>query len=162
MPFRRYRQFTKRIYVKASLDAVYKAWATAGGLARWFPRQAKYSSPEGRSLGTTGLAEEGGRYWMGWPGGVEEEGTVLETDPHGRFSFTFGKDIIVTVTLSKTLRGTLVEVVQQNKRKDEENLQVTLEYTNGWTFYLTNLKSVLEHSADLREARPDVDSLVNT
>ena len=158
----RWREFKQRIYVKAPVERVYRLWATSAGLTKWWPIKARYTTPEGRNVGSNDLAEEGGRYWMAWPGGVEESGTVLEANNRDLIKFTFGKDIRVTVKLIKRKKGTLVDLVQRSAwPSEEENMEVYLEYYPGWVFYLTNLKSVLEARADLREKEPDVEHLIN-
>jgi uncharacterized protein YndB with AHSA1/START domain len=156
-----YRDVRARVYVNAPMDRIYKSWATVAGLERWFAARARMLSPEGRDLGREGPAEEGGRYSWQWADGTREDGTFIEVDNSTLLKFTYGRDVLVTVKLMLTSKGVLVDAHQHAQRSDAENLALALDDSNGWTFYLANLKSVLEHGADLREARPDVEGLVN-
>ncbi len=156
-----FRDVRARVYLNAPMDRIYKAWATVAGLERWFPARARILSPEGRDLGREGLAEEGGRYSWTWADGTREDGTFIEADNSTKLKFTFGRDVIVTVLLAPTHNGVLVDVLQHAQRSDAENLALALDHSNGWTFYLANLRATLEHGVDLRELRPDIDGLVN-
>jgi len=156
-----FRDVRTRVYVNAPMDTVYKAWATVAGLERWLTARARLLSPEGRDLGREGLAEEGGRYSWTFADGTREDGSFVEVDNSTLLRFTFGKDVLVKVQLMLTSRGVLVDVHQHAQRSDAENLALALSHSSRWTFHLVNLRSVLEHGADLRDARPDVEGLVN-
>jgi len=158
---RDYRDVRARVYVNAPMDRVYKSWATVAGLERWLTARARMLSPEGRDLGREGPAEEGGRYSWTRADGTREDGTFVEVDNSMLLRFTFGKDVVVKVQLTLTSKGVLVDVHQHAQRSDAENLALALAHSSRWTFYLANLKSVLEGGADLRDARPDVEGLVN-
>jgi hypothetical protein len=99
---------------------------------------------------------------MAFPGGVEEEGSILEANNADMIKFTFGRDIRVTVKLIRRKKGTLVDLLHISSwPTEDENLEVYLEYYPGWVFYLTNLKAVMESRVDLREKSPDVNNLIN-
>ena len=36
-------RFTKKIYIKASIEKLYWCWATEDGLTSWFLREAKFT-----------------------------------------------------------------------------------------------------------------------
>ena len=81
-------EFTRKIYLKAPPETVYRCWATEEGLCSWFLRSASFTDPSGRRRG---------------PG------------------------------------------------EPESTLQIHYGCSNGWTFWLANLKAWLEHGIHLGE-----------
>jgi len=96
-------------------------------------------------------------FWYGYEG--SERGMVLKTNEIDLLKFSFSGRSIVTVHLKSTKGLTLVELTQENIPQDNDldsNLYVQCQI--GWTFYLANLKSVIEGGVDLRNKRDDVKS----
>ncbi len=68
----------------------------------------------------------------------------------------------MTITLEEVEDGTVkVKLVQTQDGSPEENLKILLGYKEGWGFYLTNLKSVLEGGLDLRDFTHDIEHRIN-
>ncbi len=157
-----WRRLEQRIDVRAPLPVVYAAWATAEGLVGWFPMEASVTDPSGTERGAGTAAAPGDRFRFSWPTGHTEEGEFLEADGARRLRFTFGEAIEVSASLEELEGGdVMVTLVQTQDRSDEENLRVLLGFKEGWAFYLTNLKSVLEGGLDLRSYHHPVEHRVN-
>lgn len=147
-------RFRLGIYIKASPEAVYRAWATAAGLVAWFPNAARYESRSGKSRGKPGLAKTGDLYtkYFFYGGGIESTGRVIAARKPSLFKITFAPNGEITVRVSKVGKYSLVELVQGKiATSAKARIDSHMGCRTGWTFYLTNLKSVLEGGPDLRE-----------
>ncbi len=145
-------RFEKRITVNVPPTEAYLAWATSDELERWFLKEAKFVNAYGHDRDADSVIQVGDKYtwkWYGWDG--QDEGEILEANGKDKLVFTFAGPCKVTVTFTQQGSGTLVELAQENIPTDDEskaNLHVSC--TQGWTFYMANLKSVLEGGLDLR------------
>jgi uncharacterized protein YndB with AHSA1/START domain len=141
------------VLVDAPVETVFEAWTTSPGLARWFVTAS--FAPE--------WVEEGTRYRWTWANDYSEEGEITQLEGPSLLAFTFGTDVGVVVRFGEVDGRTMVELVQHHSHASVEDRQETyVGCYQGWTFYLTNLKSVLETGADLRETRlVDLPGLVN-
>ena len=91
-----------------------------------------------------------------------ESGKVITANGTDLFEFTFAGDCKVQVKLSEVKNYVLVEITQKEIPLDNNSKQnIRLGCTFGWTFYLINLKSVLEGGLDLRNKDSEMEGLVN-
>lgn len=157
--------FTVRIDVNASTEQLYAAWTTRAGIESWFLRLSEYKSADGSIRKDDELVQKGDTYkwmWYGWPDDTVEHGTVLDCNGRDTFKFSFGKAGICTVRIYKELDETIVELVQENIPDDEEGKQMWhVGCKTGWTYYLTNLKSVYQAGVDLRNKKEGIGKLLN-
>ena len=147
------RQFKKRVVVRSPIDVVYRAFATSRGLESWFLRKAEFTSRSGKIRRAEEGIENGDVYewfWHGWPDEVAERKKILETNGKDIIRFTFSGDSVVSVSIKQYKAVTVVELVQQIPEGNDPDLELRIGCDTGWTFYLTNLKSVLEGGLDLR------------
>lgn len=140
--------------------SIYLKWATPQGLKSWFLREANFYTIGKRQRDEDELIAKEDTYewfWFGYDG--SERGMILETNEIDLFKFSFSGRSIVTVNLKSANGLTLVELIQENIPQDDDldsNLYVQCQI--GWTFYLANLKSIVEGGVDLRNKRDDVKS----
>lgn len=162
MDTEKWRMLVQRIDVRAPAESVYAAWATAEGLTGWFPMEAVLMGGDGVELDPGSMASVGDQFRLTWHTGHTEEGEFLEARLAEHLRFTFGDRILVDVDLEPLEDGSvMVTLTQTQDRTDEENLMIMLGFKEGWAFYLTNLKSVLEGGLDLRSYAPDIEHRVN-
>jgi uncharacterized protein YndB with AHSA1/START domain len=158
----KWKHLVQRIDVRAPAESVYAAWATAEGLMGWFPMEAALMGGDGEELEPGASASAGDQFRFTWHTGHTEEGEFLEARLAERLRFTFGEGIQVAVDLEPIDEGSvMVTLTQTQDRTDEENLKILLGFKEGWAFYLTNLKSVLEGGLDLRNHSLDTEDRVN-
>ena len=144
------------------IRSLYEAWATPAGLEKWFLRKADFYAIAGRLREPDEfiLKEDTYEwYWYGWDDSTVEKGQVLEANGTDLVKFTFANDNIVTVQISSRNGVSIVELTQENIALEEDpskNLFVQCQV--GWTFYMANLKSVLEGGVDLRNKKLEVSS----
>jgi uncharacterized protein YndB with AHSA1/START domain len=158
--------FKKRITVQADPNRIFRAFATQGGLESWFLRLAEFSDQQGAILESDQLANHGDRYqwaWHGWGDDANLRGQVLETNGRDFFQFTFHDPMVVSIQIVSSGNTVIVELIQQNIPLDDNSRRnYFVGCGEGWTFYLTNLKSVLEGGLDLRNKNADLKNLVNS
>jgi len=69
----------------------------------------------------------------------------------------------VSVEIKEEDRENIVELVQSEIALDEDSrMSNYVGCSRGWTFYLTNLKSVLEGGIDLRNKNGNLINVLNT
>ncbi|MGZ3755033.1 MAG: SRPBCC family protein [Mucilaginibacter sp.] len=145
----------------ADIKTLYDAWSTSKGIEKWFLRTADfYRAAE--KLKPAEHVNAGDTYqwfWHGWDDSVSENGMILEANGVDFIKFTFTGGCIVSVSLTIRDEITMITLTQENI-PEEDNPQKSLfvQCQTGWTFYLTNLKSVIEGGLDLRNKRLDLNS----
>jgi len=144
------------------MEAVYAAFATAEGLAGWMSMEAVLIDREGKELDPGAVAGRGDRFRLLWHTEHTEEGKYLEANGTDAIHYTFGEGVAVRISLEGMEDGSVMVTVEQTQdRSDEENLQMMLGFSVGWSFYLANLKSVLEGGLDLRNYTHDIEHRIN-
>ena len=100
-------------------------------------------------------------YWHGYPDTAFGKGTIIAANGADHFAFTFSLGCPVSIGLYRELDETIVELVESELPTDEEaKLRHYVGDLKGWTFYLTNLKSVLEGGLDLRNRRAELTNVI--
>lgn len=137
-------QFVLRIYIKASPEKVFKAWTHDKTVSKWFTEK------------TIIEPRKGGRIYFEWLAGDKLDTKVKQITKNKKFVFPFGKNNLeVTVAFKKAGKGTICELRQYNIKTDEASKwSVHRGCIQGWTFFMANLKSYLEHGIDLRDHDP--------
>ncbi|MFI5161825.1 MAG: SRPBCC domain-containing protein [Sphingobacteriales bacterium] len=155
-------KFTVTADFNTDARSIYKAWATPAGLESWFLRKAEFYTITGRLREPEEfiLKEDTYEwYWHGFDDSAVEKGQVLEVNSIDFLKFTFSGGSIVSVSIQSRNGLSVVELTQENIPENpdpSENLFVQCQI--GWTFYLANLKSIIEGGIDLRNKRTDVKS----
>ncbi len=93
--------------------------------------------------------------WHNWDG--QEEGTILEVKENEFIQFSFAGNCKVLVSLEQKDDVILLSLSQTKIPEDEKSkLQIFYGCSNGWTFWLANLKAFLEHGILLNETEIDL------
>ena len=158
-------KFTRRINVKVSPNRIYRAWATQDGLERWFLRLAEFSNTTGEIRKRDEFIQKDDKYtwlWHGWSDETVEYGIILKATGQDIIQFSFAKTCTVTVIIKEDSGETIVELTQENIPLDEKSkVNYHLGCMEGWTFYLANLKSILEGGIDLRNKNVNLTKVIN-
>jgi len=145
--------FTKKIKINTNLENVYKHWSTPELLCIWFLKEAIYTDPNGTIIKQDELFNTNDTYtwkWHNYDG--EEKGKVLEANGKDTVIFSFAGDTQVKVSLTEKDNQVHLELIQSNIPTDDANkFRVHCGCSNGWTFWLANLKAYLEHGILLHE-----------
>ncbi len=166
MPEFDWTRFTVRVPVNADPAKLYWCWATREGMEYWFLRVCEYVKPDGVNYDPGGFVQPGDRYrwlWHGWSDEVEEKGVILGGNGRNRFAFSFGKAGNCTITIKEEKGQVMVELVQDQIPDDEQGRHYWhVGCKTGWTFYLANLKSLLEGGIDLRNRDAELLNVINS
>jgi uncharacterized protein YndB with AHSA1/START domain len=157
--------FAVAINIQASPDKLYKAWSTQNGMEEWFLRLSEYVHAEGTLLKPNEEVTPGVTYrwlWHGWPDETEERGKIIEANGTDFIKFSFGKAGICSVTIQPYKEECIVQLKQEEIPDTEEGRRNWhLGCKTGWTFYLANMKSILEGGIDLRNKDMSMAELLN-
>src|SRR5271170_173669 len=158
-------KFCRRIDINAPIETVYKACSTQAGLESWFLRVAEFTTTENRLRRKHEAIEKGDTYrwlWHGYGDDTEEQGNILAANNTDSIQFTFAQTCTVTITIAKEQGETVATLWQENIPTDEKSkASWHLGCSTGWTFYLANLKSVLEGGLDLRNKDELLKNVIN-
>ncbi len=161
--------FTKSITVKTTAEKLYHAFATRAGMEEWFLRKCDYKNANGISLAHDEYAKEGDSYtwlWFGYDDNTIEHGKILQANGSNIFEFTFnanGKNDMKVIVNFKEEGEWRVNLQQYNIPTDDESKAwYYVGCGEGWTFYLANLKSMLEGGIDLRNKNESIKQVVNS
>ena len=158
-------RFCKRVGIKAEINEIYNAWSRPVGLQQWFLRSAEFTDYHNFLRKSEERIQKGDNYkwmWYGYNDDIVERGTILEANGKNMLKFTFSAHSIVTVMIKTEQNESVVELWQENIPTDEfSKAEYHIGCIQGWTFYLTNLKSFLEGGIDLRNKNVGLQNLVN-
>jgi len=158
-------RFVKRVSIRSDVKTLYHACATQEGLEKWFLRKAEFYR-SGKLKLSSELVQQGDEYewyWHGWTDETVEKGVILAANGTDKLKFTFGKAGDVVIIIKPEQGELLVELTQENIPLDDYSRQYFhLGCSAGWTFYLANLKSVLEGGVDLRNKNVALHNMVNS
>ena len=144
------------------IRSLYEAWATTEGLEKWFLRKADFFTVPGRrrKLEEFIMKEDTYEwYWHGYNDDNFEKGQILEANGTDFLKFTFSGGSIVSVAMESRNGITLVELTQENiPEESDPSKNLFVQCQIGWTFYMANLKSVIDGGLDLRNKKLEVSS----
>jgi uncharacterized protein YndB with AHSA1/START domain len=123
---------------------VYDAISTPSALNRWFTDAATIE------------ARAGGMYRFSWKGGYVHEGRVVAATRAKLLVLEWPQDGLetqVSFKLRSSRPGTILQFEQSGVGLDVQRLEIFLGIYTGWTYYLTNLRALLETDRDLRRPR---------
>jgi len=149
-------QFAVHTYIDKPLPDVFRMWTTAAGLEKFFIKKAVNTTPAGTVRSQSDIVSAGDAYAWDFMHDFHLDGAFTEVIEDSRVTFTFGP-MMVTVRFRDTDSGTLVRLRQYEIPADSEEEKAAnhLNCRSCWVFFMTNLKSVMEHGADVRESDPD-------
>ena len=154
-------QFTKKIYIKTTLEKMYWCWGTAEGITSWFLSKAEYRAQDGTLRAKDAPIQAGDSYtwrWHNWDG--EEKGQVLQTNGKDFIEISFAEVSKVSVHMEEQNGVVLLRLKQYEIPTDEKSkLNIHHGCSNGWTFWLANLKAYLEHGILLNETEVDLRNI---
>lgn len=155
-------RFEKQVFIKAPGQTVFSAWAIPNELIKWFIAEANYTMNNRGKRTSTECIGPGDCYHWRWHQDLEATGSICDVVPNEQIRFTFGKqspesdeDVIVTIQIEELEDGyTKLSLTQENMADTPYGRHYHLSCNLGWSFFMTNLKGLLEHGIDLRETDP--------
>lgn len=145
MARKRTRTLRLPIFIHAPPKRVFKWISDGKRLTRWFSDTAALSG------------RRGGRYTLAWEGGPTHSGRVLEFVRGRRLTLSWQwpeKEHLGSTKLKLSLeakeKGTILRFTHSGFQGSEEWVELYEGAIRGWTYFMMNLKSVLENDRDLR------------
>jgi uncharacterized protein YndB with AHSA1/START domain len=158
-------QFTKRITIRATPREIYRAWTTQEGIESWFLRLSEFRTKDGVVRTRSEAIGRGDHYkwlWFGYDDSVVEEREILFANGEDELEFSFSGGCIVNVKMIVEENETICQLMQTMPMDDKnEQRYFFIECGKGWTFYMANLKSILEGGIDLRNKNVNIKNVVN-
>ncbi|MDB5125380.1 MAG: hypothetical protein JWP94_3509 [Mucilaginibacter sp.] len=141
---------------------LYEAWTTTAGFEKWFLRKANFYTIPMRTREPEEFVMKEDTYewyWHGFNDETVETGQILEANGTDFLKFTFSGGSVVSVGITSRNGVSIVELTQENiPLEDDPSKNLFVQCQVGWTFYMANLKSVIEGGVDLRNKRLEVSS----
>jgi uncharacterized protein YndB with AHSA1/START domain len=120
--------------LKATPERVFRGLTKPDGLESWWAAKAMID------------ARKGGEFSLHFRNGFFLTGRVISLAKDKSLSFSWVDNSVPKFTLSPVKGGgTLLRLTQKGIEEDGTALNAC-----GWSYYLTNLKSVMDHGVDLR------------
>ncbi len=155
-------KFSRTVVIDARLEKVMDSWMSQAQLEKFFLKEAKFYK-NGVQKEAEERIELGDSYEFSWYGtDFTSTGEVLANDHSNHLRFSFLTCVVDVECVEE--HGYAVLNLTQSKipTDDESKLRYYVECTRGWTFYLTNLKSILEGGLDLRNKDDRFQRVINT
>jgi uncharacterized protein YndB with AHSA1/START domain len=129
-------------FFESPFDQVFEALTDPKVLVKWFLSKAKV------------VPNKGGKYTFDWIGGYHMSGTVEQFERNKAVSYSWSDKLKngktaktkASFKVTKKEHGTLL-LLRHTGFEDPEHFA---ECSSRWGYYLTNMKSVLDHGTDLR------------
>lgn len=155
--------FTKKIAIKAKISDIYNAWTIADELEKWFLEKVSFFNDNQKEISKDKNVSEGNKYEWFWHLYTDPMlGKITSANGKDQLQFTFEGTCLVDIKLSEENGYTIVELHHHNIPTDDYSKQyIRLGCSNGWHFYLTNLKSVYEGGLDLRNKDNNLNPMIN-
>ena len=145
-------RFDVHMPIACDAPTAFAFWATSGGMERFYVRRFAYAAPDGARRAADAVTQVGDTYALTFDHPFDLSGRVLAVEPNSHLAFTFGS-MRVEVHVEPHVRGTIVRLVQSDIPTDDVGrAESHLNCRSCWVYYLLNLRSVIEHGHDLRDA----------
>ena len=136
------------------------------GSSRGFYEKLFISTKNHNQRNPSEFIQKGDRYtwlWHGYNDETDEHNDILEANGFDTISFVFAGHCIVTITIGMLGNETIVQLTQENIPTGEDGkADIHIGCMEGWTFYMANLKSILEGGIDLRNRSLNVGKVINS
>jgi len=160
-----WNKFVLRINIKSSIQEIYDAITKAESLESWYLYKASFATTDDNLRDPQSNMQKEDSYtwqWCGISKDFIQKGTILEANGQDEVRFTFTGETIVTIIIKVEEGENIVELWQENiPTTDAAKIEYHLNCIKSWTFYLANLKSLLEGGVDLRNKNENIRNLVN-
>jgi hypothetical protein len=155
--------FTLRMTINAELKDILSFWTSQKKMESFFLEKAQFIKSNKEIRAANAQIEAGDKYLWKWFGSSDiANGEMLYNNNESEMRFSFF-ECIVTVKVFVFESENMITLTQSNIPTDEQSKKnLHLGCTRGWTFYLTNLKSILEGGIDLRNRNVKLGNVVNT
>jgi len=139
------------------MEKLYWLWSTKAGITSWFLSDAKFYDSLGEKRSIEEHIQAGDSYtwfWHNWD--EQEDGKVVQANGKDFLQFEFGNSLL-DIHFQQEGEVVILNLKQHEIPTDEDSkLKIHFGCSNGWTFWLTNLKAYVEHGILLNETEIDL------
>ncbi len=147
-------KFSLTFYYPVPREKLFTAWSTAKGLESFFIEEASFINEEGLSRAADERIQASDRYEWKWRHDFAVNGQIQSLIGNEELSFSFGS-MNVRLRFFDSDQGSGVHLEQSDIPDNPDGLVMGhLNCRSCWTFFMTNLKSVLINGTDLRDQDP--------
>lgn len=147
-------RFEINYYYPALVGEVFTAWSTGAGLKSFFIEKIRVETPNGTLKKDSETFSAGDKYSWDWRHDFSVAGEFRRVIKDKLVEFSFGS-MLVAVEFTALPDSTLVRLIQMNIPTTELGRATShMNCRICWTFFMTNLKSVLLNGTDLRDLDP--------
>lgn len=155
-------QFTRRIFITKPVEPIFECWSKAESIERWFLKKANFYR-EDILLGKNESITKGDNYvweWNGWDG--QTSGFILDIKENSFINFEFGKSGKVKVSLEAVSANETQVILNHYEIPTEEESKKNYHVgcSNGWSFWLVNLKLFLEYDLLINHKNNPLDTAI--
>jgi len=144
-------QFDLHVAIDAKPEEVIRYWSTPHGMENFFVQMMRITGSDGRERAGEESAQPGDSYTWRWDSGRRLCGQYLASDGDLEVRFTFGESRVALRAVSYR-QGTLLRLRQYDIPDTEQaRMHVHTNCRAAWVYFLTALKTRLEHGIDCRD-----------
>jgi uncharacterized protein YndB with AHSA1/START domain len=144
-------RFHLYVAIDATPDRIFQAWATSSGMESFFVEMMAIRDNSGRLLALDEPAVAGCQYVWRWDSGALVSGEFIDVLPGHELAFSFGESK-VRVRLHPQDGACILELCQYDMEDTEQNrMHLHSNCRAAWVYFLTVLKTLLEHGIDGRD-----------
>ena len=144
-------RFHLYVVINSTPDRIFQSWATSQGMESFFVEMMAVRNVNGCLLDPDELVSKGCHYVWRWDSGALVAGEFLDVLPGRELSFTFGESK-VRIRLQPHESGTILDLCQYDMEDTEQNrMHLFTNCRAAWVYFLTVLKTLLEHGVDGRD-----------
>jgi uncharacterized protein YndB with AHSA1/START domain len=154
--------FDLYVAIDAEPSTVMSAWSTIKGMESFFVQMMRITGPDGAELEPDAEARPGDRFVWRWHNGRRISGEYLQSETRNEVRFTFG-DSRVSVMAQPYNTGSLLRLRQYDIPDNEEaQMHIHGNCRAAWVYFLTVLKTLLEHGVDGRDKTRETGASFST
>lgn len=143
--------FDLYVAINAAPETVLNKWSTINGMESFFVQMMQITGPHGEFRAPESLAKSGDRFVWRWHNGRRVTGEYLASDSENEVRFTFGESRI-SVAVQSYKNGSLLHLKQYDIPDTEDaRMHIHVNCRAAWVYFLTVLKTLLEHGVDGRD-----------
>jgi uncharacterized protein YndB with AHSA1/START domain len=144
-------QFYVHMYYLASIDEVFRRFATPEGMESFFVKRARFTATDGTERESDEFFAAGDTYQFEYVHDYSHGGKILDFEENALVAFSFG-ECGVAIRFREVDGATEVALHQTDcPLEDPERAWMHLNCRSCWIYFMTNLRSVLSGGPDVRD-----------
>jgi uncharacterized protein YndB with AHSA1/START domain len=154
--------FDLYVAIDAKPSTIMNSWSTINGMESFFVQMMRITGPDSAELDPDAKARPGDRFVWRWDSGRRIAGEYLQTEARNEVRFTFGESK-VSIMARPYKTGSLLRLRQYDIPDTEQaRMHIYGNCRAAWVYFLTVLKTLLEHGIDARDKTRETGASFST